>query len=114
MDNNNPFQHNPILEPEDYFKDYKENINKMRNDPSVIEWDKLVYELFSMNPQGKRFMELVTQRWLIPALAKPGTATYQLDVMWAEGFKDFPRMILMAIQSHDQKIRAEMNNDPRK
>lgn len=86
----------------------------MRNDPSVIEWDKLVYELFKMNEQGRRFMELVTQRWLIPALAKPGTATYQLDVMWAEGFKDFPRMILMAIQSHDQKILAETNkNDGR-
>ena len=107
---NNPFQKNPILEPEDYFKQYKENIDKMRSDPMVIEFDKLVYELFKMNEQGKRFMEIVKDRYLIPALAKPGTATYQLDIMWAEGFKDFPRMILMAIQAHDQKILAETNN----
>lgn len=111
---NNPFQHNPILEQEDYFKQYKENIDKMRSDPTVIEFDKLVYELFKMNTQGKRFMEIVTERYLIPALAKPGTATYQLDIMWAEGFKDFPRMLLMAIQAHDQKILAETNNDLRK
>jgi hypothetical protein len=111
---NNPFQHNPILEQEDYFKQYKESIDKMRNDPTVIEFDKLTYELFKMNEQGKRWMEIITQRYLIPALAKPGTATYQLDIMWAEGFKDFPRMILMAIQAHDQKIQAEMNNDRRK
>ena len=111
---NNPFNHNPILEQEDYFKQYKENIDKMRSDPMVIEFDKLVYELFKMNEQGKRFMQIVTERYLIPALAKPGTATYQLDIMWAEGFKDFPRMLLMAIQAHDQKILAETNNDPRK
>lgn len=105
---------NPILEQEDYFKQYKENIEKMRNDPTVIEFDRLVYELFKMNEQGKRFLEIVKDRYLIPALAKPGTATYQLDVMWAEGFKDFPRMLIMAIQAHDQKILAEMNNDTRK
>lgn len=111
---NSPFNHNPILEQEDYFKQYKENIDKMRNDPTVIEFDKLVYELFKMNEQGKRFLEIVKDRYLIPALAKPGTSTYQLDVMWAEGFKDFPRMLLMAIQAHDQKILAETNNDTRK
>ena len=113
MDHNS-FQNNSILEPEDYFKQYKENINRMKNDPHVIEFDKLVYELFKLNEQGRRFMDIITKRYLIPALAKPGTATYQLDVMWAEGFKDFARMILMAIQSHDQKILAETNNDNRK
>lgn len=113
MDNNS-FNHNRILEQEDYFRQYKENIAKMRNDPSVIEFDKLVYELFKMNEQGKKFMDIVKERYLIPALAKPGTATYQLDIMWAEGFKDFARMILMAIQAHDQKILAETNNDSRK
>lgn len=103
------FDANPLLQQEDYFKQYKENIDKMRNDPTVIEFDKLTYELFKMNEQGKRWLEIIKERYLIPALAKPGTATYQLDVMWAEGFKDFPRMIIMAILAHDQKITAEMN-----
>jgi hypothetical protein len=102
-----PFQHNPILEPENYFEQYKKSIDEMRNDPRMIEFDKLCYELFDMNPQGKRFMEIVIERYVIPALAKPGTATYQLDVMWAEGFKDFPRMLRMAVLSHNQRIHAE-------
>lgn len=106
----NPFDNNPILQQEDYFKQYKENIDKMRSDPSVIEFDKLTYEIFKLNEQAKRWLEIIKERYLIPALAKPGTPTYQLDVMWAEGFKDFPRMILMAIQAHDQKILAETNN----
>lgn len=102
-------QNNPFLQTENYFDGYKKSIDEMRNDPRVIEFDKLCYELFEMNSQGKRFLEIVMERYVIPALAKPGTSTYQLDVMWAEGFKDFPRMLRMAVQSHDQRIRSEMN-----
>lgn len=102
----NQEQPNPFLQQEDYFAGYKKNIEQMRNDPSLIEWDKLCFELFTMNEQGKKFMELVKERWIIPALARPGTATYQIDVIWGEGFKDFPRMIIMAIQTHLQRIKA--------
>jgi hypothetical protein len=97
---------NPILEQEDYFAGYKKQIDKMRNDPSVIEFDKLCFELFGVNEQGKKFMEIVKDRWLIPALARPGTATYQIDVIWAEGFKDFARMLVTGIQTHLQRIKA--------
>jgi hypothetical protein len=105
MENQNEAQ-NPFLQQEDYFAGYKKNIEAMRNDPALIELDKLFFELFSMNEQGKRFMEIVKDRWLYPALARPGTATYQIDVIWGEGFKDFPRMILMGIETHLQRIKA--------
>ncbi len=97
---------NPLLEPEDYFSGYRDSIEALKNNPELIEFDKLCFELFSQNEQGKRFLELVTQRYLIPALAKPGTATYQLDVMWAEGFKDFARMLVSSVRSHQQRIMA--------
>ena len=97
---------NPFIEPEDYFAGYKKNIEALRNDPSLIEFDKLCFELFGCNEQGKKFLELVTERYLIPALAKPGTATYQIDIMWAEGFKDFARMLKMGIETHTRRIKA--------
>ena len=78
----------------------------MRNDPLLIELDKLFFELFGVNEQGKKFLELAKDRWLYPALAKPGTATYQIDVIWAEGFKDFIRMIMMGVNTHSQRIKA--------
>jgi len=99
-------QKNPFLEQEDYFAGYKKNIDALRNDPNLIELDTLCFELFGLNEQGKKFLELATDRWLYPALAKPGTATYQIDVLWAEGFKDFIRMIRMAIVTHTQRIKA--------
>jgi hypothetical protein len=97
---------NSILEPENFFEGYQKSIEKLRNNPEVIEFDKLCYELFCANEKGKRFMELVKERYLLPAMAKPGTATYQLDVMWAEGFKDFGRLLLGAVLAHQQRIKA--------
>lgn len=100
---------NPHLQQEDFFEGYKKNIDNLRNTPELVEWDKLCYELFCVSEQGKRFVELVKERYLLPALAKPGTATYQLDVMWGEGFKDFGRMILGAVIAHQQRIKAGEN-----
>jgi hypothetical protein len=97
---------NPLLQPEDYAAQYKKNVEELRNNPQVIEWDRLCYELFEMNPQGKRWMEIVTERWIIPALARPGTPTYQLDVMFWEGYKEFGRMLLLALQTHKHRIAA--------
>lgn len=101
---------NPLIEPENFFAGYQESIDKLKNNPQLIEWDRLCFELFEVNPQGKKFLEIVTDRYLIPPLAKPGTATYQLDVMWGEGFKDFGRMLLSAIRTHQHRIKAGNNN----
>lgn len=103
-------ERNSLLEPENYMKDYEKSIEELKNNPGIIEFDKLCFELFSHNEMGKKFLELSTERYLIPALAKPGTATYQLDVMWAEGFKDFIRMLISSVKSHQQRISAGKNN----
>jgi len=100
---------NPFLEQENYFKPYEEKIQQLRDNPELIELDKLCYELFEMNEQGRRFIELVKDKFLLPALVQKGTPTYQLDVLWQEGFKDFPRMLIMATTSHKQRIKAGTN-----
>ncbi len=99
-------QPNPFLQQENHFAGYQKSIDELKNNPQVIEFDKLCYELFESNAQGKRFLELIKERYLIPALAKPGTTTYQLDVMWSEGFKEFGRMLLSCVISHQQRIIA--------
>lgn len=102
-------EQNDILNQEDYFKGYKEKIDALKSQPHVIEFDKLCYELFEANPQGKRFIEIVKEKYLLNSLAKIGTPTYQVDVIWADGFKEFPRMILQALTSHQQRIMAGNN-----
>lgn len=102
-------QHNPFLEHENYFKPYEDKIKELRNNPELIELDKLCFELFAMNPQGKRFMEIATEKYLLYALVQKGNPTYQIDVLWQEGFKDAFRMLLMAVKSHEQRIQAGTN-----
>ena len=102
-------QENPYIKPTDYFEGYNESINKLKNNPEAIQFDRLCYELFEMTQLGKDFMTIVKDRFILPGLAKPGSATFQIDCIWAEGFKDFPRTILGHIRSHQQRIQAEVN-----
>ena len=100
---------NPFLIAENYWKPYEEKIQSLKNNPELIEFDKLCFELFEMNPQGKRFMDIAREKYLTHALVQKGTPTYQIDILWQEGFKDAFRMILMSLQSHAQRIKVGNN-----
>lgn len=99
---------NPLLQPEDFRAGYKENIEQLKNRPELIQFDKLCYELFSSD-MGKKFMEYVTEMHLIPPLADRSSPNFDVMAVWAEGFKDFPRMLRSCVKSHDQRIKAEVN-----
>lgn len=96
---------NPLLQPEDYFSSYNEQIERLKNDPNLVSFEKLCYEVFSTE-MGKKFMEHVETHFIWPALADRNSPHYKLLVIWADGFKDFPRMIKQSIISHDQRIKA--------
>lgn len=98
---------NPFLKPENYAAGYEESIQKLKNQPELLAFDKLCYELFAMNELGKKFMEIVENRYLIPSLVDRSSPSYKQLLMWADGFKDFPRLIKQCILSHDQRIAAE-------
>lgn len=100
-------ENNPLLQPENYWKDYQKNIEALKNKPEIIEFDKLCYELFEHQETGRHFMQLITDRYLIPTLVSKGNPTYQIDVLWQEGFKDFIRMLLVSIKSHQHRINAQ-------
>jgi len=101
---------NPLLQPEDFLLQYRQSAERLKNNPDLVSFDRLCYQLFVMNPDGKKFMETVNQRYLIPSLVNKESPNYQLMVIWADGFKDFPRLILDCIRAHDQRIKAEGRN----
>ncbi len=99
---------NPLLQQEDYRAGYKESIEALKNRPEIVALDKLTYEVFSTE-QGKKWLEIIRERYLVPSIVGREAANYQLMVIWADGFKDFARMILQQILSHEQRIKAEEN-----
>ena len=101
---------NPYLQPENYAAGYQENIEKLKNNPAIIEMDRLCYEVFN-TPSGKKLMEIFKERFLIPAIVDRGADNYKELIIWADGFKDFPRMLIQYITSHEQRIKAEVNKN---
>lgn len=99
---------NPFLQQEDYRAEYKESIEALKNRPELVQFDKMCYELYS-SELGKKFMEYVTENWLIPPMCDRNSTNFSISAVWAEGFKDFPRMLRSAIRSHEQRIQAENN-----
>lgn len=96
---------NPLLQPEDFLSGYNDSVEQLKNRPELISFERLSYEVFATE-QGKKFMELIEQRYLIPSMVNRESANYQLMVIWADGFKDAFRMIKQSILSHDQRIQA--------
>lgn len=99
---------NPFIEPENYYDGYKESIEKLKDRPEFVEFDKLCHLVFH-TPDGKHLMEEIERRYLIPALASPVTPNYQTMVIYTEGYKDAFRTLRSCIMSHDQRIKAETN-----
>lgn len=97
---------NPLLKPEDPFEGYKKSIEEIQKNPQYIEFTKLCYELFEINSQGKKFIEHITERYIMPSLVARGSPTYQLDVLWEKGFKEFGLMLIDSIKSYQQRIKA--------
>src|SRR5215469_14524277 len=99
------YKGNPLIEPENYYEGYKKSIEELKNNPKLLEFDKLCYQIFENTDAGKKFIELIKERYLIPAIVGR-SQNYQVDVLWQEGFKDFPRMIINCVNSHKQRISA--------
>lgn len=97
---------NPLIEPENYFAGYQDSINNLKNNPELIAFDKLCYETFEHSEVGKKFLEFARERFIINSQVTRGNPTYQLDVIWQEGFRDAYRMIMQHVQSHKQRIKA--------
>ncbi len=96
---------NPLLQPEDFMAGYKDSVENLKNNPHLIAFDKLCYEVFATE-QGKKFMELVKERYLVPSIVNREAPNYAELIIWSDGFKDFPRMLIQNIISHEQRIKA--------
>jgi hypothetical protein len=96
---------NPLLQPEDFLSGYRDSIEDLKNKPELVSFEKLTYEVFATE-QGKKFMEHVKEKFLIPSIVNREAPNYRELCVWADGFKDFARMLIQNILSHSQRIAA--------
>lgn len=98
---------NPYIKSENYYDGYNEKIDALKNNPEIVEMDKLCYEVLEKNEQGKKLLELLEKRFVYPALARPGVQGYSDMVTFYEGVKESIRMLRVSIVSHQSRIDKE-------
>ncbi len=102
-------EENPFVAPYDYYDGYRESIEKLKNQPELIEFDKLCYEVFAHSEAGKKLMEQIIDKYVLPSLINNNNPKYETACVWAEGFKDAFRLLRSSMLSHAQRIKAETN-----
>ena len=98
---------NPLIQPENYFQGYQESAEKLKNNPEILKFDKLCYELFEAQEAGRKFIELITERYLLAPASTPGSPTFDNEVKWAEGLRYAFLLLRNAVKSHKQRIEAQ-------
>jgi hypothetical protein len=100
-------ENNPYIEPENYYQGYQDSINKLKDRPDVVEFDKLCHLVF-YSPDGKMLMDAIQKRFIEPSLASPASPQYPTLVIFMEGFKEALRTLKHCALSHEQRIKAEI------
>lgn len=97
---------NHLLEQENYFKPYQQSVEDLKNQPQIIEFDRLCYELFESQEIGRKFIEHVTNTYLLAPSGTPGSPTFSQECMWGEGVRYAFLLLRNSITQHKQRIVA--------
>lgn len=102
-------ERNPLIEPYDYAKGYGDSIEKLKDRPELVEFDRLCFEIFIGTDSGKRLIELLLEKYIIPPIAHLNNPKYEIACVYGEGFKAALLMLRQCAISHSQRIKAETN-----
>jgi hypothetical protein len=96
---------NPLLQPEDYLTGYNESIEKMKNNPLLVSFEKLCYETFHTEP-GKLLMEYLIEHYLLKCIPQAKGMSFQESAIWGDGYRTAFLTLRQNVFSHEQRIKA--------
>jgi hypothetical protein len=102
-------ENNPFIGADDHFKKYNENIDRLKNDPNIVAFDRLCYEVFEHYEPGKKLLERLEQLYLHQAMSDPTRGTYVSETIFNDGMRALIIRFMQAVKSHSQRIKAETN-----
>jgi hypothetical protein len=93
---------------QDPYKAYQASIDKMSvENPEALEFERICYELFIAHPCGKRWVELVKERYLNPPLFSPMHPNPDKQALYYAGYKTFPYEMMQYALSHQRRITEQ-------
>jgi len=103
---NNPYINN---NPNEYFAGYNESIDKNKNHPETVTFDKLCHAVFTQTDDGRQLLKMIEERFIMPGLIDPANSNYKTGVVYYDGFKAAFRTLTNSVKFHNQRIEREMN-----
>jgi len=92
---------------EDYWAGYEESINKLKDDPNVVEFDKLCFEVFGMSAAGKKLIEHFKEKIIFPSIPGQADSNFDKRCIYYEGYKEAFRQLIYATQNYRTRKEAE-------
>lgn len=92
---------------EEYWAGYQASIEKAKNDPRIIEFDKLCFEVFGKTEAGKKLLEELRDRYIMASTPGRDMNTYDKSCIYFEGFRDCIRLLMQSTRSYQERREAE-------
>jgi len=92
---------------EDYWDGYTSSINKLKNNPDIVEFDRLCFEVFSKTEAGAKILSELTERYIIPSTPAKDMTSYSTNCVYYEGFRDCIRLLIQSTKGYSRRKEAE-------
>lgn len=104
-----------LVGQEDYWKGYRESAANMKQDPNIIQFDKLCYHVFGMSDDGKALLNYFKEHMLFPSIPGSNTPHFDKMCMYYEGYREAFRQLIHASANYvlrkEAEAKASMNKE---
>lgn len=98
------------FEPEQYFDEYKENIEKIRNDPNFVNIQEIIHDMIYLNKNRDKFIKYVQDNFIMGATPARLDANFPNACIFYEGYRAAWKHLLNLGLSHQMQKDAEAKN----
>ena len=98
---------NPYIAIPNPYEEYKKNMDEFtKNNPEALEVSRLCYEVFEMNEDGKKLLELYEERFIFSSLVNPMMSNASEAALYWSGFTDCIKGFKRYVSEHQQRITS--------
>lgn len=92
---------------EDFWQGYQTSIDKSKEDPRLIEFDRLCFEVFEKTEAGKKLLEYLIETIVMPGTPSRDTQAFPMTCVYYEGQRDCIRLLRQSTRSYRERKEAE-------
>lgn len=96
-----------LMGQEDYWAGYQASIDKLKNDPNVVEFDKLCFYVFGLSEEGKTLLDYFKNNILMASIPAKLDSNYDKACIYYEGYREAFRQLIHGTKNYQIRKEAE-------